>query len=240
MTSLCYSVPRCIFMSWLFPVRWTRLARENGQLIYCSFDRCQTHHCFCYSLQFCSYGLPRNSRGRQSPRCRADVRTPRSGAGVTQAAARSSARCTRPARKALPSKKKTESCLDAEKARGANKSTSASQSPLNVPGGHQQQARLPDDRRPPGASRRTQTNKTNGCRSRQPRSAPAVDKKEDIDITQAMKRLSQLKSLLTKASDPPQIAAEMATLHLVLSDHRGALKSFRLAVEPSPGKQLEQ
>lgn len=51
-----------------------------------------------------------------------------------------------------------------------------------------------------------------------------------------MTRVGQLKSSLSKADDPPEIALEMASLYLVLSDHRSALKSFRLAVKPSPGE----
>ncbi|CAM9590255.1 unnamed protein product [Ectocarpus fasciculatus] len=49
-----------------------------------------------------------------------------------------------------------------------------------------------------------------------------------------MKRVGQLKSMLAKAPDPPAVAAELALLYLVLSDQRGALKSFQLAVKPSP------
>lgn len=57
-----------------------------------------------------------------------------------------------------------------------------------------------------------------------------------LDPTQAMIRIGQLKSTLTKAPDPPAAAAELAMLYLVLSDQRGALKSFQLAVKPSPGE----
>lgn len=60
--------------------------------------------------------------------------------------------------------------------------------------------------------------------------------KEALDPTQAMIRIGQLKSTLTKAPDPPAVAAELAMLYLVLSDQRGALKSFQLAVKPSPGE----
>ncbi|CBJ26015.1 hypothetical protein Esi_0018_0095 [Ectocarpus siliculosus] len=49
-----------------------------------------------------------------------------------------------------------------------------------------------------------------------------------------MKRVGQLKSTLAKAPDPPAVAAELALLYLVLSDQRGALKSFQLAAKPSP------
>lgn len=55
-----------------------------------------------------------------------------------------------------------------------------------------------------------------------------------------MKRVGQLKSTLAKAPDPPGVAAELALLYLVLSDQRGALKSFQLAVKPSPGKSDTQ
>lgn len=55
--------------------------------------------------------------------------------------------------------------------------------------------------------------------------------------TEATIRVGQLKSTLAKAPDPPAVAAELATLYLVLSDLRGALKSFQLAVRPSPGER---
>ncbi len=58
---------------------------------------------------------------------------------------------------------------------------------------------------------------------------------ETLNPTQAMIRIGQLKSTLAKAPDPPAVAAELASLYLVLSDQRGALKSFQLAVKPSPG-----
>lgn len=54
--------------------------------------------------------------------------------------------------------------------------------------------------------------------------------------TEAMIRVGQLKSTLGRALDPPAVAAELATLYLVLSDQRGALESFQLAVKPSPGE----
>lgn len=57
-----------------------------------------------------------------------------------------------------------------------------------------------------------------------------------LDPTQAMIRIGQLKSILTKAPDPSAVAAELAMLYLVLSDQRGALKSFQLAFKPSPGE----
>ena len=56
------------------------------------------------------------------------------------------------------------------------------------------------------------------------------------DLTQALTRVSKLKSTLGKAADPPEVAAEMAALYLVLSDHKAALTSFRLAMKPSPGE----
>lgn len=62
--------------------------------------------------------------------------------------------------------------------------------------------------------------------------------REALDPTQAMIRIGQLKSTLTKAPDPPAVAAELAMLYLVLSDQRGALKSFQLAVKPSPGERV--
>ncbi|CAM9232781.1 unnamed protein product [Ectocarpus sp. 12 AP-2014] len=49
-----------------------------------------------------------------------------------------------------------------------------------------------------------------------------------------MKRVGQLKSTLARVPDPPAVAAELALLYLVLSDQRGALKSFQLAAKPSP------
>lgn len=61
---------------------------------------------------------------------------------------------------------------------------------------------------------------------------------EALDPAQAMIRIGQLRATLTKAPDPPAVAAELAILYLVLSDQRGALKSFQLAVKPSPGKQV--
>lgn len=60
--------------------------------------------------------------------------------------------------------------------------------------------------------------------------------KEVLDPTQAMIRIGQLKSTLAKATDPPAVAAELAVLYLVLSDQRGALRSFQVAVKPSPGE----
>lgn len=60
--------------------------------------------------------------------------------------------------------------------------------------------------------------------------------KEALDPTQAMIRIGQLKSTLSKAPDPPAVAAELAMLYLVLSDQTGALRSFQLAVKPSPGE----
>lgn len=59
---------------------------------------------------------------------------------------------------------------------------------------------------------------------------------ESLDPTQAMTRIRQLKSSLAKDPDPPAVAAELALLYLVLSDQRGALRSFQLAVKPSPGE----
>lgn len=56
-------------------------------------------------------------------------------------------------------------------------------------------------------------------------------------LTEALIRVGQLKSTLARAPDPPAVAAELATLYLVLSDQRGALKSFQLAVKPSPGER---
>lgn len=63
-----------------------------------------------------------------------------------------------------------------------------------------------------------------------------VKVEEILDPTQAMIRIGQLKSTLTKASDPPAVATELAKLYLVLSDQKGALKSFQLAVKASPGE----
>lgn len=63
-----------------------------------------------------------------------------------------------------------------------------------------------------------------------------TNNKEAPSPTEAMIRVGQLKSTLAKAPDPPAVAAELATLYLVLSDQRGALKSFQLAVKPSPGE----
>ncbi|CAM9218792.1 unnamed protein product [Scytosiphon promiscuus] len=51
-----------------------------------------------------------------------------------------------------------------------------------------------------------------------------------------MIKIGRLKPTLTKSPDPPAVAAELAVLYLVISDQRGALKSFQLAVKPSPAR----
>lgn len=60
--------------------------------------------------------------------------------------------------------------------------------------------------------------------------------KDDLDPTQAMIRIGRLKPTLARAADPPLVAAELAMLYLVLSDQKGALKSFQLAARPSPSE----
>lgn len=85
-------------------------------------------------------------------------------------------------------------------------------------------------------STRPRTTSSKGCRERQNQRRAQRNGKSGLDLTQAMTRVALLKSMLAKAPDPPAVAAEMATLYLVLSDCRNALKSFRLAVKPSPGK----
>lgn len=82
----------------------------------------------------------------------------------------------------------------------------------------------------------TQKRKTRSFPLRGIRKEQANRKGQTLGIAQATARISQLKSIIRKDPDPPSIAAEMAMLYLVLSEHNNALKSFRLAIAPSPGK----
>lgn len=59
-----------------------------------------------------------------------------------------------------------------------------------------------------------------------------------LDLTQAMEKLIQLRTSLVGAmpSECHDIALEMASLYLVLSDPTSALKNFQIALKPSPGE----
>lgn len=85
-------------------------------------------------------------------------------------------------------------------------------------------------------TRARQIRKTRSFQRRRIREGRARCKGQTLDIAHVTARVSQLKSIIRKDPDPPSIAAEMAVLYLVLSEHKNALKSFRLAMAPSPGK----